>query len=94
MSTILRQHPDVLSLSELMATQGTRALLPGQISGQAFIHQADRPKVGEYLTHRTALVAHWVGCRVVVHADTFNQYGNAKLALVNRIHCAHDTQGS
>jgi hypothetical protein len=43
MSTILRQHPDVLSLSELMATQGTRALLPGQISGQAFWRQLAKP---------------------------------------------------
>ncbi|WP_143030613.1 sulfotransferase [Ruegeria halocynthiae] len=43
MSTILRQHPDVLSLSELMATQGTRALLPGQISGQAFWWQLAKP---------------------------------------------------
>lgn len=43
MSTILRQHPDVLSLSELMATQGTRALLPGPITGQAFWQQLAKP---------------------------------------------------
>ncbi|WP_299948079.1 sulfotransferase [uncultured Ruegeria sp.] len=43
MSTILRQHPDVLSLSELIATQGARALLPGGISGQAFWKQLSEP---------------------------------------------------
>ncbi len=43
MSTILRQHPDVLSLSELMTTQGSRALLPGAISGDRFWRQLSAP---------------------------------------------------
>jgi hypothetical protein len=43
MSTILRKHPDVLSLSELMTTQGSRALLPGMISGKAFWRQLATP---------------------------------------------------
>ncbi|WP_108815185.1 sulfotransferase [Loktanella sp. Alg231-35] len=43
MSTILREHPDVLSLSELMTTQGSRALLPGAISGETFWQQLATP---------------------------------------------------
>ncbi len=43
MSTILRQHPDVLSLSEFMTNQGARALLPGKISGKAYWQQLAKP---------------------------------------------------
>ncbi len=43
MSTILRRHPEVLSLSELMTMQGSRALLPGTISGDAFWRQLATP---------------------------------------------------
>lgn len=43
MSTILRQHPDVLSLSELLTNQGARALLPGTVSGAAFWKQLAKP---------------------------------------------------
>lgn len=43
MSTILRAHPDVLSLSELMTTQGSRALLPGRVNGRAFWQQLATP---------------------------------------------------
>lgn len=43
MSAILRMHPEVLSLSEVLSTQGARALLPGRISGAAFWRQMARP---------------------------------------------------
>lgn len=43
MSEILKLHPEILSISELMVTQGARALLPGKISGQAFWRQLSKP---------------------------------------------------
>ncbi len=35
-SEILKTHPDILSLSEFLAFQGTRALLPGPVSGATY----------------------------------------------------------
>nr|WP_303048830.1 sulfotransferase [Phaeobacter sp. HF9A] len=43
LSQILRMHPEVLSLSELLTMQASRALLPGHISGAAFWRQLSRP---------------------------------------------------
>lgn len=43
MSTILRQHPEILSISELLTTQGSRALVPGAITGRAFWRQLSAP---------------------------------------------------
>ncbi|WP_208347542.1 sulfotransferase [Pseudaestuariivita rosea] len=43
MSQIIRLHPDILSVSELFALQGSQALVPGRISGPAFWQQMARP---------------------------------------------------
>lgn len=43
MSDILKLHPEVLSISELLATQGSQALLPGSISGKSFWRQLSKP---------------------------------------------------
>lgn len=36
LSNTLKTHPDILSLSEFFAMQGTRGLLPGKLSGAAY----------------------------------------------------------
>ncbi|MEL7344410.1 MAG: sulfotransferase domain-containing protein [Pseudomonadota bacterium] len=43
MSTMLAQHPTIASLSEFLATQGARALLPGAISGAEYWRQLAQP---------------------------------------------------
>ena len=56
-SEILNLHPDVLSVSEFIAMQGTRSLLPGKISGAAYWKQLSKqtPAMRLMLTPETAL---------------------------------------